>query len=90
MLSDWVSWLHGVFKPHFVYSFQESSLLKPIYAFADSRLLFWKKEDGSFFLNDLKQNFDSADVSVAYIGAPIATVWRSITRSSNLHAADSF
>jgi hypothetical protein len=51
-------------------TFREGAFLpKPIYAFADSRLLFWKKEDGSLFLNEIKQNFNVEHLSAAYIGA---------------------
>jgi len=44
-------------------------LLNPIYAFADSRLLFWKQEDGSLFLNNIKPSSDKDGLTAAYIGA---------------------
>jgi cyanophycinase len=46
-----------------------SSPLKPIYAFADSRLLFWKRPSGSLFLDDVVENLGGRQASAAYIGA---------------------
>ena len=46
-----------------------SSLLKPIYALADSRLLFWRRPDGSLFLDDVMRNLGATPSSAAYIGA---------------------
>jgi cyanophycinase len=43
--------------------------LKPIYLFADSRLLFQQRADGSLFLNDVVENAGVTPPSVAYIGA---------------------
>lgn len=47
----------------------DSSPIKPIYAFADSRLLFWRKPDGSLFLDDIVKNLGGKPGSAAYIGA---------------------
>jgi peptidase E len=47
----------------------DSSPLQPIYALADSRLLFWRRPDGSLFLDDLVKNLGRKPSSVAYIGA---------------------
>jgi hypothetical protein len=47
----------------------DSSPLKPIYAFADSRLLFWRRPDGSLFLDDVVKNLGGKPRSAAYIGA---------------------
>jgi cyanophycinase len=43
--------------------------LKPIYLFADSRLLFHRRADASLFLDDVVQNTGVTHPSVAYIGA---------------------
>ena len=43
--------------------------LKPIYLFADSRLLFQKRGDASLFLDDVVGNTGAIHPSVAYIGA---------------------
>jgi cyanophycinase len=43
--------------------------LKPIYLFADSRLLFQKRADDSLFLNEVVGNTGVTCPSVAYIGA---------------------
>jgi hypothetical protein len=45
------------------------SPFKPIYAFADSRLLFWRNADGTPFLREIITNCDKARPSVAYVGA---------------------
>lgn len=46
-----------------------SSPLKPIYALADSRLLFWRREDGSLFLDDVVKSLGAKPAAAAYIGA---------------------
>jgi hypothetical protein len=43
--------------------------LKPIYLFADSRLLFQRRADASLFLDDVVENTGVRHPSVAYIGA---------------------
>lgn len=45
------------------------SPFKPVYALADSQLLFWKRPDGSLFLSQIAEATGSARPSVAYIGA---------------------
>jgi peptidase E len=42
---------------------------KPIYALADSRLLFWRQPDGSLFLDEVVKNLEGKPASAAYIGA---------------------
>ncbi len=46
-----------------------SSPLKPIYALADSRLLFWRRDDGSLFLDDIVKSLGAKPSAAAYIGA---------------------
>jgi cyanophycinase len=46
-----------------------TSGLKPIYLFADSRLLFQRRADASLFLDDVVGNTGVMHPSVAYIGA---------------------
>lgn len=41
----------------------------PIYLFADSHLLFWKRTDGSLFLSEILDGLRVRRPSVAYIGA---------------------
>lgn len=43
--------------------------LKPIYLLADSRLLFWKRPDGSLFLREVAEATEVQCPSAAYIGA---------------------
>jgi peptidase E len=45
-----------------------SSSLKPIYLLADSQLLFWR-EDGTLFLNSIKELIANQPARAAYIGA---------------------
>jgi cyanophycinase len=47
----------------------DSSPLKPIYALADSQLLFRRRPDGSLFLDEVVKNLDGKPRSAAYIGA---------------------
>lgn len=42
--------------------------IQPIYLFADSQLLFWKK-DGALFLDSIRELLTSDDPKAAYIGA---------------------
>jgi peptidase E len=42
--------------------------IQPIYLFADSQLLFWKK-DGALFLDSIQELLTSDDPKAAYIGA---------------------
>ncbi len=46
-----------------------ASSFKPIYALADSRLLFWRQSDGSLFLHEIVQSAGAKPSSLAYIGA---------------------
>src|ERR1700678_533570 len=43
--------------------------LKPIYLFADSRLLFQRRADASLFLDDVVENTGVIHPSVGYVGA---------------------
>src|SRR6266446_5737273 len=43
-------------------------LLKPIYLFADSRLLFWRGKNG-LFLNSLRQEITNESPKAVYVGA---------------------
>lgn len=43
--------------------------MKPIYALADSRLLFWRGEDGSRFLEEILSHAGNTNPRVAYLGA---------------------
>ncbi len=45
------------------------SSVKPIYVFADSRLLFWRRTDGELFLNHVWRNPHTERPVAAYIGA---------------------
>ncbi|HID22661.1 MAG TPA: peptidase, partial [Planctomycetaceae bacterium] len=40
--------------------------IKPIYLFADSQLLFWKKESG-YFLENIVEHFATEEPTAAYI-----------------------
>ena len=53
--------------------------LKPIYLFADSRLLFHRRADASSFLDDVVQNTGVTHPSVAYLAHRTATIQASIT-----------
>src|ERR1700761_2652651 len=43
--------------------------LAPIYLFADSQLLFWKRPDGSLFLKEVAEATGVEHPSAAYVGA---------------------
>ena len=43
------------------------SPIKPIYLFADSQLLFWKKNNG-YYLENIRQQFQKKDLKAAYVG----------------------
>jgi hypothetical protein len=43
-------------------------VIKPLYMFADSQLLFWKDGD-SLFLEEIRKQIDSVNPNVAYVGA---------------------
>jgi cyanophycinase len=47
----------------------DSSPFKPIYAFADSRLLFWRRAGDSLFLDEVVKSLGGKPRSAAYIGA---------------------
>jgi cyanophycinase len=47
----------------------DSSPFKPIYALADSQLLFWRRPDDSLSLDDVVKNLGGKPRSAAYIGA---------------------
>ena len=43
--------------------------IKPLYLLADSQLLYWRREDGSLFLDRVREDTAMAHPLVAYIGA---------------------
>jgi cyanophycinase len=51
---------------------------KPIYCFADSRLLFWNKGGDSLFLDGVVRSVGSERPSIAYIGASNGEFYREI------------
>lgn len=42
---------------------------RPLYLFADSQLLFWRKGDGELFLSSLREALDTPTPKAAYLGA---------------------
>src|SRR5579863_4255784 len=58
----------GVFLMYNVLNGRSVIVIKPMYLLADSQLLFWK--DGNrLFLEQIREQLDSADPKAAYIGA---------------------